>query len=248
MIKEIAHHRSIRKFRPTEIPAETVHDILQAATRASTVGNMQLYSIVVTTDKQLREQLAPCHFNQPMVTEAPMLLTFCADINRFSHWCRVRGAEPRYDNFVWYVNAVIDAMLAAENAALQAEAHGLGICVLGTTLYTAKQIIEILELPRGVIPVTTMVMGYPDEQPPLTDRLPLEAVVHYQKYTDPTSAEIEELWAEREASPQTARLIEENGLPNLARIFTDRRYTAADSIAFSKSYFETLVEQGFFNQ
>ena len=114
MIKEIAHHRSIRKFRPTEIPAETVHDILQAATRASTVGNMQLYSIVVTTDKQLREQLAPCHFNQPMVTEAPMLLTFCADINRFSHWCRVRGAEPRYDNFVWYVNAVIDAMLAAE--------------------------------------------------------------------------------------------------------------------------------------
>ena len=71
--------------------------------------------------------------------------------------------------------------------ALAAEVHGLGICYLGTTLYNADRIIEILELPGNVIPVTTLVLGYPDESPGLTDRLPLEGFVHYEKYKDYTS-------------------------------------------------------------
>lgn len=248
MIKEIARHRSVRRFLDRPIPAPTMDDILQAASRASTVGNMQLYSIVVTADRALREQLAPCHFNQPMVNEAPVLLTFCADIHRFSQWCRQRDAEPCYDNFLWFVNAAADALLAAENAALQAEAHGLGICILGTALYSAAEIVRILELPRGVIPVTAMSVGYPAELPPLTDRLPIEAVVHYEKYNDYTPDKIDELWAERESSEQTSDLLRQNGLPNLARIFTERRYAAADNLAFSRSYFEVLRAQGFFNQ
>lgn len=248
MIKEIARHRSVRRFLDRPIPAQTMDDILQAASRASTVGNMQLYSIVVTADRALREQLAPCHFNQSMVAEAPVLLTFCADIHRFSQWCRQRDAEPCYDNFLWFVNAAADALLAAENAALQAEAHGLGICILGTALYSAAEIVRILELPRGVIPVTAMSVGYPAELPPLTDRLPIEAVVHYEKYNDYTPDKIDELWAERESSEQTSDLLRQNGLPNLARIFTERRYAAADNLAFSRSYFEVLRAQGFFNQ
>ena len=125
--------------------------------------------------------------------------------------------------------------------------HGLGICYLGTTIYTAGMIAEILELPKGVIPVTTIVLGYPDESPELTDRLPLEAVVHYEKYTDYTAAEIDELWAEREESELTKRLLEENGLPNLAQIFTQRRYVREDNLSISNSYFALLKEKGFFN-
>ena len=125
--------------------------------------------------------------------------------------------------------------------------NGLGICYLGTTIYTAGMIAEILELPKGVIPVTTIVLGYPDESPELTDRLPLEAVVHYEKYTDYTAAEIDELWAEREESELTKRLLEENGLPNLAQIFTQRRYVREDSLSISNSYFALLKEKGFFN-
>ena len=241
-------HRSIRKFRPTPIPEEVLHQLLKAASRASTCGNMQLYSLVVTRDAVLRERLAPCHFNQPMVREAPCLVTVCADVHRFSMWCEQRGAEPAYDNFAWFLNAATDALLAAQNLAVEAETEGLGICYLGTTLYTAGDISRILELPKGVIPVTTLVVGYPDESPELTDRLPLEAVVHYEKYTDYTAAEIDELWAEREESELTRRLLEENGLPNLARIFTERRYVRKDNLAISASYLELLREKGFFNQ
>lgn len=240
-------HRSIRKFRPTPIPDEVLRECLEAATRASTCGNMQLYSLVVTRDEALRRQLAPCHFNQPMVTEAPCVVTVCADVHRFTQWCEQRGADPAYDNFEWFVNAATDALLAAQNLCVQAEIHGLGICYLGTTLYTAADIVRILNLPKGVIPLTTVVLGYPDETPELTDRLPLDAVVHYEKYTGYTAAEIDELWAEREESEQTKRLLEENGLENLAKIFTERRYVRRDNLAVSQSYFALLREQGFFN-
>ena len=240
-------HRSIRRFRSTPIPEEVLRECLEAATRASTCGNMQLYSLVVTRDKALREQLAPCHFNQPMVSEAPCVVTVCADVHRFTLWCEQRGADPAYDNFAWFLNATTDALLAAQNLCIQAEIHGLGICFLGTTLYTAPDIVRILKLPKGVIPLTTVVLGYPDETPPLTDRLPLEAVVHYEKYTDYTAAEIDELWVEREESEQTQRLLQENGLDNLAKIFTERRYVRRDNLAFSQAYFALLKEQGFFN-
>ena len=241
-------HRSIRKFRPTPIPEEVLGNCLEAATRASTCGNMQLYSLVVTRDKALRERLAPCHFNQPMVVQAPCVVTVCADVHRFTMWCRQRGADPAYDNFAWFLNAATDALLAAQNFCVQAEMHGLGICYLGTTLYTAAEIARILELPKGVIPLTTVVAGYPDETPEAADRLPLEAVVHYEKYTDYTEAEIDELWAEREESELTHRLLEENGLDNLAKVFTERRYVRSDNLAVSESYFALLKEQGFFNR
>ena len=240
-------HRSIRKFRPAPVPAEVMRGVLEAAVRASTCGNMQLYSLVVTCDEALRRRLAPCHFNQPMVTEAPCLVTVCADVHRFSMWCEQRDAEPAFDNFEWFLNAATDALLAAQNLAVAAETQGLGICFLGTTLYTARDIARILDLPKGVIPLTTVVVGYPDDDPGLTDRLPLEAVVHYEKYTDYTAAEIDELWAEREESELTQRLLAENGLPNLAQIFTRNRYRREDNLAVSRSYFELLREQGFFN-
>ncbi|MEG2366066.1 MAG: nitroreductase family protein [Alistipes sp.] len=239
-------HRSIRKFRPALIPEEVLKEVLEAATRASTCGNMQLYSLVVTRDAALRRALSPCHFNQPMVTEAPCVVTVCADVHRFTMWCEQRDAEPAYDNFAWFLNAATDALLAAQNLCVEAEMHGLGICYLGTTLYTARQIVEVLELPAGVIPLTTIVMGYPAEEPALTDRLPLNAVVHYEKYTDYTAPEIDELWAEREESELTKALLRENQLPNLAQVFTQNRYRKEDNLAISKSYFELLKQQGFF--
>lgn len=248
MINTLLKHRSIRKFKSTPIPEEELREMLEAASRASTCGNMQLYSLIVTRDKAMREKLLPCHFGQQMVVEAPCVVTVCADVHRFSMWCEQRDAEPAYDNFAWFLTATIDALLAAQNLVVAAEARGLGICYLGTTIYTAGEIVKTLNLPKGVLPVTTIVLGYPDEKPELTDRLPQDAVVHFEQYNDYTAAEIDELWAEREESELTKQLLAENGLPNLARIFTERRYVKEDNIAISRSYLELLKERGFMNQ
>ena len=172
MLDTIYNHRSVRKYKNTPIPPEIMEKILEAGTRASTTGNMQVYSIIITTKPDIKEKLWQAHFKQNMVMEAPAVVTFCADFNRFSKWCHQRKAMPGYDNFLSFFTAAIDALLVAQNVALAAEDLGLGICYLGTTTYMAENIIGILDLPELVIPVTTLVIGYPDEDPNFTDRLP----------------------------------------------------------------------------
>ena len=182
MTNTILSHRSIRKYKSDAIEESVLARILEAGTRASTTGNMQVYSMIVTKDATLREKLWEAHFKQDMVKQAPVVVTFCADFNRFNKWCLQRKAIPGYDNFLSFTTAAIDAILVAQNVAIAAEDHKLGICYLGTTTYMADKIIDILSLPKAVVPITTLVIGYPDESPDLTDRLPLDAVVHNETY------------------------------------------------------------------
>jgi FMN reductase (NADPH) len=238
-------HRSIRKYKPDPIPEGILARILEAGSRASTTGNMQVYSMIVTTTPEIKEKLWQVHFRQDMVKQAPVVITFCADFNRFNKWCRLRKAEPGYDNYLSFFTAAIDALLASQNVALEAENNGLGICYLGTTTYNAPEISEILNLPAGVVPVTTLVTGYPDENPPLTDRLPMEAIVHQEVYQDFTPEKIDRIYSERENSAFTKDLLEINQKETLAQIFTDKRYTKKDNEFFSGKFLEFIKRQGF---
>lgn len=246
--KTISEHRTIRKYKPDPVPSPVMNQILEAASRASTTGNMQVYSIIVTTEPGLKERLWGLHFRQNMVKEAPVLLTFCADFNRFNKWCLQRKADPGYDNFLSFLTAAIDALLAAQNATLAAEDLGLGVCYLGTTTYMAEEIASVLACPQGVVPVTTLVIGYPDESPGLTDRLPMEAIVHLEQYQDPGPEDIDLFYAAREALPLTQRLLEENQLETLAQIFTQKRYTQTDNVHFSRKLLDFLQRAGYMNQ
>ena len=107
----IKNRRTIRKYTEQDIPSTLLDSLLDEAFRASTMGNMQLYSVVVTRDIEMKKKLAPAHFNQPMVTSAPVVLTFCADFNRFSLWCRQRKAEPGYNNFISFLNGAVFSSL-----------------------------------------------------------------------------------------------------------------------------------------
>lgn len=244
----LKNHRTIRKYTARQVPEDTLTSILESGIRASTTGNMQVYSIVVTREIEMKEKLAPCHFNQPMVKEAPVVLTFCADFNRFNKWCTQRNAVPGYDNFLSFVTAATDALLVAQNVCIAAENEGLGICYLGTTTYMAENIIEILQLPVGVVPITTLTVGYPAENPPLTDRLPLEAVIHQEHYHDYTEADIDRIYREKEALSSNIHYVKENNLESLAQVFTNVRYKKSDNSLFSGKLLSVLKKQGFMNQ
>lgn len=248
VIDLLLKHKSIRKYTADAIPEPVLRQVLEAGTRAATTGNMQLYSVIVTKDPARKKALAPLHFNQPMVTEAPVVLTFTADVNRFQQWCEQRAAGRAYDNLLWYVCATLDCMLMAQNTVVAAEAMGLGTCFLGTTLYTAKEQCAFFDLPAGVMPLTTLTIGYPAEQPEETDRLPLEGIVHAERYQAYTPQAIDRIFGPKESSAQTHRLLEENGLSNLAQIFTQRRYPLADNLTFSQHYLELLKTQGFLDK
>jgi len=237
--------RTVRKYEGRDIESILLDRILTAGTRASTTGNMQVYSIIVTRDAAMKERLALAHFSQPMVTEAPVVLTFCADFNRFNKWCRQREASPGYDNFLSFMTAAIDALLVAQTVCNAAEEEGLGICYLGTTTYNADKIIEVLDLPSGVVPVTTVTMGWPAEIPEQVDRLPLDGVVHRERYRDYTPAMIDDLYREKEARKDNLGFISENNKKTLAQVFTDVRYRKEDNEYFSGVLLDVLRKQGF---
>lgn len=244
-MESLKQRRTIRKYQPKEIPAGLLNELLATSFRASTVGNMQVYSVIVTRDAERKAKLAPAHFNQPMVQTAPVVLTFCIDLRRFSQWCRQRKAEPGYDNFEWFVTGAIDALLVAQTFCVAAEAQGLGICYLGTTTYNPQMIIDALELPELVFPITTVTVGYPAETPVQTDRLPLEAIVHEEVYHDYTPDSIDRLYAYKESLPENHQFILENGKETLAQVFTDVRYTKRDSELMSAALLEAVKRQGF---
>lgn len=245
MLDVLLNHRTIRKYTPEPIPGELLDRILEAGCRASTTGNMQVYSIIVTRSPEMKKKLSGCHFNQPMVEMAPVVLTFCADFNRFNIWCRQNNAEPGYDNFLSFFTAAIDALLVAQNVCVAAESEGLGICYLGTTTYLAAKIIEVLGLPAGVVPVTTVTIGWPDEDPGLTDRLSLGAVVHQETYHNYSAEEISRIYAPKESMPEYRKFVAENQKETLAQVFTDVRYRKTDNELFSGMLLDVLKQQGF---
>jgi len=247
-LKTIFEHRSIRSYENKAIEKEKLDNILEAAVRTSTTGNMQVYSIIVSQDEEKKKELHKIHFGQNMVLEAPVILTFNADFNRFNKWCEQRKAEPGYDNFLSFFTASIDALIAAQNAAIAAEAQGLGICYLGTTTYQAQKLIDLFNLPKGVIPVTTLVVGYAKDIPELVDRLPQEAVVHYESYSDYSKEDIDRMYEYKESLEETKKLLEENKLETLAQIFTQNRYPKQMNMDFSNLFLEVINKQGFMNQ
>jgi nitroreductase len=243
----LINRRTIRKYRSEAVSDDLLNDLLNAGCRSSTTGNMQVYSIIVTRDESMKRELLHLHFNQKMVMEAPVLLTFCADFNRFNRWCILRNAQPGYDNFLSFMTAAIDALLVAQTTCIAAESRGLGICYLGTTTYMAHKIIEVLKLPKGVVPVTTITVGWPAEHPEQTDRLPLEAVIHKETYSDYGNSDIERFYSEKEGRDDSRQFIKENNKTSLAQVFTDVRDKKEDNVYFSKMLLQVLKDQGFMN-
>ena len=255
IIDQIHQHRSIRAYKPDPVPEELLNTILLAGTRASSSGNMQTYSIIVTRDLELRQRLYEPHFEQNMVLDAPVLLTFCADFNRMRKWLKISDAPDNFDNFMSFMIATIDAVLVSQNVALAAESHGLGICYMGTTLASCDQIADILQLPPNVSPVAGFSLGYPAEDPAPRYRLPLDGIVHQETYQDYTPEQLKEIYAVKEkegwarymAYPELRQRIEAVGAENLAQIYTKAKYTRETHQSYSQTVLNLLREQDFFN-
>ena len=246
-MNSLNNRRTIRAYSDKPIAESLLNELLESACRSSNTGNMQAYSIIVTKDAAQKQALAPAHFNQKQVTEAPVVLTFCVDFNRIGLWCQQRNAAPGFDNAQALTYAFIDAVIAAQTFCVAAEEAGLGVCYLGTTTYNAETIIDVLDLPKLVLPVTTISVGYPKEPAttPLPDRLPLEGIVHQETYSVFDAAAINRIYAEKESLEESLRFIEINQKETLAQIYTDIRYKKSDNEFFSEAWLKAIKKQGF---
>ena len=180
---ELIHtHGSIRHYRPDPVPVEMVETIIAAAQRASTSSNMQTYSVVAVTETNKRARLAELCGNQKHIVEAPLFLAWCANLARLDRVCELRGYIQVAGFFENFLVATIDAVIAAQNAALAAQSLGLGICYIGSIRNRPAEMIELLSLPRLVFAVTGMTVGWPAHPPRVRPRLPMQAVLHWENY------------------------------------------------------------------
>ena len=237
--------KSLGKYSSREVSSQLLTSLLKDAERTPTMGNLQLYSVVVTRDEEMKAKLAPAHFNQPMVTGAPVVLTFCADFRRTTLWAEDRKADPGYDNFLSFINAATDTLLFCQTFCNIAEEKGLGTCFLGTTVYLPQLIIDTLKLPRLTFPVATITLGWPDEDPAQSDRLPVEAIMHEETYDDYTPERIDKFYSYKESLAENKHFVEINHKETLAQVFTDLRYTRKDNEAMSEGLMKALRNQGF---
>ncbi len=244
-MKSIQNRTSIRKYSSREVSDELLNRLLEEAERTPTMGNLQLYSVVITRSEEGKKALAPAHFNQPMVTGAPVVLTICADYRRTTLWAENRKAHPGYDNILSFMNAATDALLFTQTFCNLAEEEGLGTCFLGTTVYMPQMIIDTLKLPKLVMPVATITLGWPDEHPALSERLPLRSIIHQETFEDYTPEKIDDFYEEKENLEVNKEFVRINHVETLAQVFTDIRYTKKDCEAMSKGFLDALKNQGF---
>ena len=244
-MQTINTRRSIRRYQDKDVDNTLLTRLIKEAERTQTMGNLQLYSVVVTRSEELKAKLAPAHFNQPMVTGAPVVLTFCADYRRTTLWAEQRQSTPGYDNPLSFVNAMTDALLFCQTFCNLAEEEGLGCCFLGTTVYQPQSIIDTLQLPELVFPVATITLGWPDENPPLSDRLPVSTIIHEETFHDYSVADIDKAYAYKEQLDENKEFVKINNKQTLAQVFTDCRYTKADCEAMSETLLEALRKQKF---
>lgn len=255
VIEHMKKHRSIRKYKDQDVSDADINTILEAAVSASSSGNMQSYSIIVTKDKAIREKMLKAHFDQPMLMEAPVFITFCADFNRMRLWLEDSKAPMNFDNFMSFMIASIDAILVSQNVALAAESLGLGICYMGTTLASCEEIGDILGCPNHVVPVVGFSLGYPDEAPSERKRLPLSGLVHKETYKNYSAQDIKEIYEQREVegfkrymdNPELKEMILKSDVQNLAQVYTKLKYTRESHLEYSKIVTDYLKKSSFLN-
>jgi FMN reductase (NADPH) len=192
--------RSVTKFKDQDVPKDVLDKILTAGLRAPAPGGSvqggyrgaQPYSIIVVRDRRRRKQLNEmlCEGRKKAIEEAPVVLVFCVDTHRLNRWASLQGGAGHYKGIGVLWVALRAVYTAAENVLIAAESLGLGSQYVQEIVWQPYQTLDFFRLPKQVLPVAMLIVGYPAERPPLAPSLPLEAVVHHETYKDPTNEEI----------------------------------------------------------
>jgi FMN reductase (NADPH) len=181
-IQLIRRHGSVRQYTSDPIPTPLIETIIAAAQSSSTSSNLQMMTVVAVTRTEDRKRISEWCGSQAHVAQAPVLLVWCADLNRLDRACDLRGYRQLTEYVENFLVAATDAVIAAQSAALAAESLGLGICYIGSIRNRTQDVIDLLELPRLVFPVTGMTVGWPAKPATVRPRLSTSAVLHWERY------------------------------------------------------------------
>ena len=235
-LSTIARRRSVRAFTDEPITAEHKSLILEAAFRAPTAGNQQLYTIIDITDEAVKKALVPICDDQPFIASAPMVLIFLADCLKWYDAFKCAGCEPRVPDVGDLMLAVSDTNIAAENAVIAAESLGIGSCYIGDVMENCEKLSALLNLPKYVFPAAMLVFGHPTKKAQSRELLPRidrKYVVHENSYRRLSSDEL------RDALEWKSGV---RSYEDWIKAFCDRKYNSDFSKEMSRSVREYLKQ------
>ena len=234
ILAQLQARKSVRAYLDKPIPAEARRAILEAACTAPTAGNQQLYTILDITDQALKDTLADTCDHQPFIAQAPLVLLFCADCQKWYDAFSAGGCAPRAPGVGDLMLAVSDANIAAQNAVTAAWSLGIGSCYIGDILEQCETHRELLHLPEYVVPAAMLVFGWPTDQQKEREkprRRAMEHIVHENAYRHMDGAELEAMLADNAGPRPYAEWL---------KAFCDRKYNSEFSREMSRSAAEYL--------
>ena len=240
----ILGHRSVRAYSDRPLPEGTVEALVAAAQSASTSSNLQTWSVVAVEDQGRRDALAEYANNQAHVRVAPLQMVWLADLRRITDSSTANDIMPEgLDYLEMFLVAAIDAALAAQNAALAAEALGLGIVYIGAMRNRPLDVAKLLRLPERTMAVFGMCVGYPDPEKPaaVRPRLRQDAVLHRETYDGSGVAEAVAAYDVESARFYKSQAMERNAWS----IHSGKRVAGPQSLSGRHTLRETLQAMGF---
>ncbi len=241
----LVNHRSVRKFKPEPIPEETIDTILRAGTRAATGGGIQPYAFIVIDDPDVLKKVS--------YIDGPLAIIAVVDQYRMKRYYESNDAPFYNDQAINLFISTWDATIALHNVVIAAESLGLGGVYIGMVL--SQDLSESLGVPEYVVPAGLVTLGVPDEEPEPRPRLPLEAVVHRNRYRVPSNEEVaswyregDEAWLERfenEWDEERRAKSLERGIDNRAKQWTIGHYTEEFTQRESNALLANLKRAGF---
>lgn len=192
------NRRSIRNFSDSKISDDIIDRLLEAANNAPSGGNIQPLSIILVEDKNKRNKLTEIVGHQPWVANAPLSMIFCIDFNRVKQWAKIYNTEFKGEQSLsHFLIAYADILCAAQNIVILAESYGLGSVYIGSILESINEARDIFALPRYVLPLMILSLGYPKSKPEKMPKLKRNVIVHTNEYREMPDEEVKKAFDDK---------------------------------------------------
>lgn len=179
-IETLMNRKSVRKYTDRKLSKEELETIVRAGQQAPFAS--QLYSVIYSTEG-------------PIAFDAAIWFIICVDVHKLERFMKVRVWDVVTNDLTLLLMGMQDAAYMAQNMVIAAESLGIGSCFLGAVSSSAPRIralSEKLRLPKRVLPMVELVMGYPDEDFPPRPRYPLAFTLFEDKYPQLGDEEVKE--------------------------------------------------------
>jgi len=266
--------RSVRVYKDRQIQQDLLIKLLDAANNCPSGGNIQPLSIITIQTAEGREYLGKMIGSQPWVKNAPLSMIFCIDFHRLKKWAALSDTEFLGENALsHFLIAYADLMCAAQNVVMTAESFGLGSVYVGSIQGIIDEIREQFSIPKLVLPMMLLCIGYPESIPNSIPKLNRDYIWHKEKYNHFSNSDIQKVYDEKygdfnddpeeyfmkayieviESSKQEGdrwlklakKRVKRLGIKNHAQFLFNLRYPAKAMVSLNKEIYKAFKNAGF---